>query len=170
MRNGLYILGELSDEDINWLIYVGTSVALKTGDVLIKEADQPDSLYILLQGKLSVRIGKGIEIAVLGKGDIVGEMSIIESRPTSASVVALEECLLLKLAGSEITRRFHRDIGFSARFHRALALLMAQRIRDTNERLNPDPALQDPDELGEDALDVVYQAGTRLDKILHHVQ
>ncbi|GAB1422701.1 hypothetical protein MASR2M15_29400 [Anaerolineales bacterium] len=74
--------------------------------------------------------------------------------------MALEECLLLKLAGSEITCRFHRDIGFSP-FSSGARFTDGATDPGYQRTIEPDPALQDPDELGEDALDVVYQAGTR---------
>ena len=73
---------------------------LQPGETLI-EADQPnDRLYLLLSGTLSVhlRTCASPPIVVLGPGETVGELSLIDKQPTSAFVVAQTACRVLVLS------------------------------------------------------------------------
>jgi CRP/FNR family transcriptional regulator, cyclic AMP receptor protein len=65
----------------------------RAGEVLVREGDDPDGLYILASGAVKVsKLGEdGNErtIAVLGPGEVLGEMTIFGDQPRSADVVAL---------------------------------------------------------------------------------
>src|SRR5258705_13790893 len=70
----------------------------KAGELLFSAGDAGDGCYLLDQGLLTVTVtaswGEERTIAVLGPGAVVGELSMIDGRPRSASVVALNDCLL----------------------------------------------------------------------------
>src|SRR6187455_3037031 len=89
---GFALLNELSDSEIAWLRSEGEIRPCEQGAVLVQEGSRIEKLYVVLTGVLSVTIGGpgGREIARLGPGQIIGEMSFLEDRPASASVVALE--------------------------------------------------------------------------------
>ena len=73
-----------------------TESALNTGDVLIQEGSLDNTMYLILSGELGVY--KGIKkIAILGPGKILGEMSLIESKPRSATIKALSDALLMEI-------------------------------------------------------------------------
>lgn len=68
------------------------------GEVIIREGDEGSEAYLLLSGSVEVRKatpGGDAPLAVLGKNDVFGEMAMIDEKPRSASVVALEDCELL---------------------------------------------------------------------------
>jgi diguanylate cyclase (GGDEF)-like protein/PAS domain S-box-containing protein len=72
---------------------------VQTGDILI-EADQPnDLLYLVLSGTLSVHLRSlgNPPIVILGPGETVGELSLIDKQPTSAFVVAQTTSRILVL-------------------------------------------------------------------------
>jgi CRP-like cAMP-binding protein len=74
------------------------------GDVIIQENDFGEKIYILDQGKVEVSAttnGKKNILGVLYKGEIFGEMAVIDEKPRSATVTALEDCQVKVL---------HRDI------------------------------------------------------------
>ena len=97
MRKVLYILGQLSDEDIYWMTRTGIRRRLVAGDQLILEGQPISAMYILIEGNLEVT-NKGIGVlAKLGIGEIVGEMSFIDAAPPSATVTAVDDCLVLQL-------------------------------------------------------------------------
>ncbi|MBZ5604300.1 MAG: cyclic nucleotide-binding domain-containing protein [Acidobacteriia bacterium] len=56
--------------------------------MLIREGQPIEWLYILLDGRLVVSLGSGQQVAVLDSGEIVGEISFVDSRPPNASVTA----------------------------------------------------------------------------------
>lgn len=140
MKKVLFILGELSDEDIDWLIKAGVREEVAAGTVLIYEGKPVDALYILLDGTLVVTISalEGRQIARLSSGDVVGEMSFVDARPPSATVQTLEQSLVLAVPRTALTEKLQQDIGFASRFYRALAILLSSRLRGTVRQLSDD--------------------------------
>lgn len=137
MQKVLFILGELSDRDIDWLVEVGDRKEILEGTVLIHEGQPVDTLYIMLEGTLVVSIAAlgGQEIARLSSGEVVGEMSFVDARPPSATVKTLEQSLVLSIPRSTLVTKLQDDVGFAARFYRALAILLSSRLRGTVKQL-----------------------------------
>lgn len=141
MKQVLFILGELSDVDIDWLIQTGDRQEMEPGTILIHEGKPVDALYILLDGALVVTISalEGRQIARLSSGDLVGEMSFVESRPPSATVQTLERSIVLAIERARLSEKLQADVGFAARFYRALAILLSSRLRGTVQQLGSSP-------------------------------
>jgi CRP/FNR family cyclic AMP-dependent transcriptional regulator len=172
MRKALYILGELNDHDVEWIIENGHRENFSTGSILI-EKDRPiDALYIMLEGEVVVVLeAKGVEIVRLGAGEIIGEISFVDERPPSATVKAASSGSVLIIPRSALRAKLLEDEGFASRFYRALAIFLAHRLRRTSlfgyagaHALQEGEA--DSDELGEEVLDNVYLAGARFQTIL----
>lgn len=140
MKKVLFILNELNDEDIDWLVEVGRREEIPSGTVLIQEGLPVDTLYILLDGMLVVSISAlaGKQIARLATGEVVGEMSFIDARPPSATVKTLERSVVLAIPRLTLAEKLRQDIEFAARFYRALAILLSYRLRGTVKQLGQD--------------------------------
>jgi CRP/FNR family cyclic AMP-dependent transcriptional regulator len=174
MRKALHLLGIMDDIDIDWLATVGTQRRIKIGELLIEEKKPIDSIYIVLDGKLSVVVGgtNGKHIATLLQGEVVGEMSFVDSHLPSASVVAEENSLLLSIDRKELTTKLARDQAFAARFYHAIANFLADRLYVTVGRLGYGSAQQDVDggELQDAAMDNIDLAAVRFDKLLRRLR
>src|SRR4051794_29834179 len=96
MRKALYVMGILDDEDIEWLASNGRRRAISGGEALIRESQPVDALFILLEGSLEVSTG-GSPVATLLSGEIVGEISFVDSRPPAATVTALQPSHVLSI-------------------------------------------------------------------------
>ena len=83
MRKALYVMGILNDEDVEWLASRGRRLGVQKSEVLIREGQPVDALFILLDGSLDVSAG-GHQVATLLSGEIVGEISFVDSNPPSA--------------------------------------------------------------------------------------
>ena len=74
------------------------SCRLRAGDALFAGGDSGDGCYRLERGLLKVTItspqGEERILAILGPGEIAGELSIIDRQPWSASVIAIKDCEL----------------------------------------------------------------------------
>ena len=92
MRKVLFIFGELSDKDVDWMMATGQRERILPGAVLIQEGKPVEALYIVLEGllRVSVESAGSRELARLGSGEIIGEMSFVDAHPPSATVKALE--------------------------------------------------------------------------------
>jgi CRP/FNR family transcriptional regulator, cyclic AMP receptor protein len=112
-----------------------TSVRLKADEVLFLAGDAGDGCYRVDDGLLKVtmvsRSGTERILAFLGHGAIVGELSIIDGLPRSASVVAVRAAVL-----SFLSRAAFED--FAAKYpeiYKSLVTLIAARLRETDAAL-----------------------------------
>ncbi len=174
MRKVLCLLGQMSDSDIEWLMAHGRKERATAGTVLIREGEPVDSLYVLLDGILEVsgRAVGGDRPIRLGCGEVLGEVSFVDSRPPMASVTAAADTIVLAIPRTELKEKLAQDAAFAARFYRSLAVFLAHRLRTTGRRLaygkeqplNADVEYED--ELGEEILDNLHTAGSRFDRVL----
>lgn len=167
MKRVLFLLGHLNDLDIEWMINNGHKEVIRTGDVLIHRGEDIENLFIILSGKLF--ISDGItnlkSIASVGPGEVLGEMSFLESRPPSVSVTASETCEVYVIPKTLIVERMHMDLQFKANFYYALALFLSNRLRKTTDQLGFGVP-EEIDAIDANVLDGVAQAGARFSQIL----
>src|SRR5690242_15674808 len=99
MRKVLFFLGILDDEDLDWMIAVGRRESVAAGTVLIREGEPITHIYLILDGAFSVSVKTlgGREIVRLFAGEVVGEMSLVEARPPSATVQAVMDSWVLAI-------------------------------------------------------------------------
>jgi len=169
MQKVLYIFGLLTDVDIAWLARTGARRRIADGEILIHEGRPIGTIILLLQGECVVTDRTLGEIARLGAGEILGEMSFVDSAPPSATVTAAGEGLALFLDKETLARKLDGDPAFGCRFYRALAIFLADRLRGAVRRLGYqgattldaqaiemdelDPGLLDVDSMGRDRFD-----------------
>jgi CRP/FNR family transcriptional regulator, cyclic AMP receptor protein len=174
MRKALYILGVLEDSDIEWLAQKGVVNRLPAQSVLIEEGKPIAHLHFMLDGELSVRIGgtRGQEIARLLSGEIVGEMSFVDRRPPSASVVTLQDSQLLSVDRSILSKKLETDGPFAARFYRAIACFLVDRLNVTVGRFGYGSPKQDAevDIIDDESMDDISLASVRFDNLLKRLQ
>ncbi|HLK17410.1 MAG TPA: cyclic nucleotide-binding domain-containing protein [Bryobacteraceae bacterium] len=166
MRKALYFLGILNDSDIDWLIAAGHRREIAEGVNLIDEGVPIDSVFLVIEGQFSVRMAAlgTRELARLMSGEIMGEMSFVDSAPPSATVRATERSFVLSIPRRRLNARLSEDEGFAGRFYKALAALLAHRLRLTEAAMSGSgPAAER--ELDSEALDEVAVAGARFDWI-----
>jgi len=176
MRKALIILGTLDDSDLDWMIAAGKRQRITSHATLIQEGQPIDHLYIVVEGAFAVRAAalQGKEIAQLRAGEIVGEMSFVDARPPSASVVALEDSLVLSIPSASLKERL-KDPAFASRFYRSLAVFLANRLRNTVTRLGYGRASDDKDvdmgdEIGPTMLETLGMAGARLNWMMQRLR
>jgi CRP-like cAMP-binding protein len=166
MKRVLFLLGHLNDLDIEWMMNNGSKAELETGDRLILKGETIENLYIILSGEFSITDGESQKhIALIGPGEIVGEMSFLESRPPSVSVIATEKSTIYSISRESMNSRLDNNLEFRANFYYAISLFLSNRLRKTTSRLgygNSDEA----DVIDENVLDGISQAGSRFGQIL----
>jgi CRP/FNR family cyclic AMP-dependent transcriptional regulator len=97
------IFSELSPEEANRLAAFATETSAAEGQILMKEGDYSVELIAIEEGTADVIMG-GEKIAALKKGDLIGEMGLLERRPRNADVIASSPMRLIKLTHWEIRR------------------------------------------------------------------
>ncbi len=99
------LFAELSEEDLSSIAESGEAVELAAGDLLASERDPGDALFVIVSGELQVvkrSRTTDVPIAVLGPGEIVGEMAIFEAQPRMASVRAASAARVVRIPRDEI--------------------------------------------------------------------
>ena len=178
MRKALVFLGILDDKDLEWIIRSGERRDIPTGSVLVHEGKQIDSVFLLLDGLLSVTTGVlgGKELARLAVGEIVGEMSFVDSRPPSATVTALRDSSVLVISRVDLSTKLEEDVDFAARFYRAMAVFLSDRLRSTvshlgyGEEMRLEEDVEDKDEVPEHLMDNLSMAGLRFAELQRRVR
>lgn len=175
-KKALFILGGLDDDDLTWIVHRSKIKVLPPGEVLIYEGRPINALYIILSGLLKVSIApeKEKELALLSKGEVVGEISFVDSRPPLATVTAVEESTVLAIPRYELSLQLHRNSGFASRFYQGTCLCLASRMRGTVRRLgyaveDDDPNL-DLQDVRESTVDFLTLAEAKFSWLLQNIK
>jgi CRP/FNR family cyclic AMP-dependent transcriptional regulator len=165
MKRVLFFLGYLSDIDIEWLIKNGNKQSLENKEKLIKRQESVDYLYIVLSGQFDIINSEGKIIANIGNGEVVGEMSFIESRLPDVDVVSNNKSSVFLIERDLIIKRMDENKEFKANFYYSIALFLSNRLRKTTAQMgygNEDES----DSLDINVLDNISQAGSRFSEVL----
>jgi signal transduction histidine kinase len=128
------LFAELSEEDLDGVTSSAESVELAAGDMLATQGEPGDALFVIVSGELQIVKRSGttdVPIAVVGPGEIVGEMSIFEAQPRNASVRAIGPARVIRIGRDEILAILH------TRPSATLSMLrtMMGRLRETESLL-----------------------------------
>ena len=177
MRKSLIILGILDDGDLEWLIENGSAKQLQQGDYLLRQGIPVEAVYFLLTGTLSVELEKPQprQLAEIESGEVVGEISLLDSRPSTASIRALDEALLLEIRHDALNPKLETDLGFQARLYRSLGMFLAQRMRSTILTLGygedrSEEEEEEIDEIEPQLLDGIERAAKRFELMVSKVK
>ncbi len=108
---------------------------LSRGDVLFSEGEPGDKLYVIESGKIKLghtaSDGRESLIAVLGAGEMIGELSLFDPGPRTATAAALTNCKVLAMGHEALLPWLvgRPDLAVS------LLAALARRLRRTNEAL-----------------------------------
>jgi CRP/FNR family transcriptional regulator, cyclic AMP receptor protein len=114
----------------------GHEVHLVRGDVLFNEGDPPESLYLVLRGRIAIALANPIDrresvVALMETNDLFGEMGMLDDGPRSAMARALEPTTVLAIPYGPVLELFDEQPKLLWNVTR----LLAQRIRVTDEAL-----------------------------------
>jgi CRP-like cAMP-binding protein len=109
------------------------SLHLNKGDVLFHEGDSEDRLYIVVSGKIKLgrtgSAGRENLLAVLGPGQMFGELSLFDPGPRSATVTAVTDTVFSSLSHEDLLRWLEGRPAVA----RGLLTQLAGRLRRAND-------------------------------------
>ena len=114
----------------------GAELHLVRGDVLFREGDVADSLYLMVSGRVAIVIANPIDhretvVALMDGGDMFGEMATLDNGPRSAMARALEPSVVLSIPFDPVVSAFRNDPNLLW----AVTRLLATRLRVMDEAL-----------------------------------
>jgi sigma-B regulation protein RsbU (phosphoserine phosphatase) len=102
------------------------------GDIIVEDESEGSELYLIAEGRVRIlkRTQSGDEnlLALLHEGDFFGELELVDGRPRSARVVAMEQCVLYTLQKDEFDAFLRSSHPFAIRLMQVLSL----RLRSSN--------------------------------------
>ncbi len=107
----------------------------KQGQIIFKDGDPGPSMYILIEGKVEIYKNIGDHktvLAVLEKGMMMGEMGVIDSRPRSASAVALTDVTVMQIS----REMFKQRLESVPKWMQSFFSIMGERLRVANRHQN----------------------------------
>ncbi len=138
--HGIDILSLLTPGEIERMKALFTIRRIGEGEVLFREGDHGNELFIVRSGEVATSIrlpdGGAREIALFREGDFFGEMSIFENAPRSATCVAAAPSELLGLHEKEFYRMIEECPDIATKVMYRMLNITTQRLRDTGEFLS----------------------------------
>ncbi|HLA42055.1 MAG TPA: Crp/Fnr family transcriptional regulator [Aggregatilineales bacterium] len=109
------------------------TVSLEKNEYLFRQGERGKEMYIIKSGSLRIwkenNDGHKLELAVLGQHEVVGELEIIDGKPRSANVQALEPSELMALARDALFNHLGSHPGMAVH----LMTILSERLRTNNE-------------------------------------
>ena len=131
-------LQDLTRNDWTLIESKAKRISFKLGQEIIKEGARIDHLYVLRRGEASVELEGAtsrVVIATLSAGDICGEVAFLGDSTATAAVVAKDEVEVDAIWADDLRQLVAVFPGFGTRFYRSLAIILAQRLRQTSKEL-----------------------------------
>ncbi|MDP6943628.1 MAG: cyclic nucleotide-binding domain-containing protein [Myxococcota bacterium] len=111
----------------------------KTDEVLFRQGQQGDAMVLVVQGKLAILGedpgGKTVELAQIGVGDIVGEMSALDPAPRSATVKAACDATVYILDRSMLGALMHNAVSLYGALLQGIGKTVTRRLDKTNKSI-----------------------------------
>ena len=139
---GSHLFKSLDDEGRRRLMDGATKVTFEAEQVVVREGDPGEALYLIRGGQVRVfttRDGETIPLAILGPGACFGEVALLSGRPRTATVMASEPCTMLCFP-----KQLIEDIlaGYP-KVRKLLETVVLGRAKDTIEKITrPMPAVR----------------------------
>lgn len=115
------------------LLTAANGVSLKAREVLFHAGDAGDGCYFLREGVVKAAViakdGQERLLAVLGPGSLIGELSLFDDQPRSATISALKPCRLLHISKGS----FFRLADANPQVYREALKILTRRLRQTND-------------------------------------
>ena len=132
LLHNISILEGIDPSDLDALVEIATTKRLRAKEVLIRRGDENRQLYGVMSGRLRIlgesEEGKEIVFSISNPGEVIGEISLLDSYPVSATAEAIEPCELLTL--------HRRDLNPFLEKHPKVAINLAQLLAGRVRRLS----------------------------------
>lgn len=131
----------LTGDDHRLLLEQAESRVYDRNEVILEEGTQHAALFIVRQGSARIErahFGRGVAFGRLGAGDIFGESTFLDASPAGASVIADDEQVAVDVVDGQLVQSLLVSVpGLAPRFYQSLAVMLAQRLRETSALLPP---------------------------------
>ncbi len=130
-----YLFAELEPELIERVASIALTRKLASGESLFFKGDEGDAVYGVMDGRVRISTtapsGKEVVLSVMEKGDMFGEIALLDAGPRTADATAMAASELLMIKRRDFLPLMHAVPALATH----LLVLVCKRLRDTNERI-----------------------------------
>ncbi len=132
------ILGNMDDAQLARFAQFMELQQVNQWTAVVKQGDHGDSMYLILEGELRVRLLVGERetiLTTLGPGEFFGDLSLFDHGPRSADVVANVDSTVLKVSAAGFEKLAKEATDLATPFLLSIIKTLAARIRADNKRV-----------------------------------
>jgi hypothetical protein len=128
------VFSDLSIDNRNKIFALCSKMVLDKGEILFDEGDKSSALFILLLGKLVVKVDNSA-VAAIDPVTSIGEMGVFTGEPRSATIEAMEKSALLTLNKEDLDRFMEENPETGVKIMRRVIGILAGRVTTDNIRI-----------------------------------
>jgi CRP-like cAMP-binding protein len=136
------LLCELTDDELGVLGSLMEFSIYNQGDVIFEQDTPGDSLLLMVDGRVEVyrklgerdKVGERL-LAVIGKGESVGEMALLDGVPRSATVKAIDACTVLTINSDSYMQLRMSHPQLAIKLTLGIFRILSRRLRQVNKNL-----------------------------------
>jgi len=135
---GFHLFKFMDDAGRERLLEAATFVSYAPHQIIMREGDPGEALYMIQQGDVrvyTVRDGEEIELAMLGAGACFGEVALLTAEPRTATVMTRTECTLICFPKNQIAE----ILDAYPKVKKLLLSVIRGRAQGTIDKLNQNP-------------------------------
>lgn len=160
LLSGVPFFSDLGDRELDLLSQLVVTKVYPPDNLIVLAHDEGDSLFVIVRGQVKVSIisvdGREVILSMLGSGDFFGEMSLLDGKPRSATVISVEETEVICLRRADFIRLLDRVpeiavkllAGLTARLRMADRKIESLALMDVTGRV-ASAVLQIAEEIGQ---------------------
>ena len=131
-----YLFRGLSAAHIDEILAIASTKSFDGGDTILRQFGRDHDLMVVLKGLALIKTFSGDPIAEVGPGTVLGEVSLIDTEPRSATVTAKGACTVAVIPAEGLQNLMKHDIGMRCVMMENLAKVLCQRLRSANVQLD----------------------------------
>jgi CRP-like cAMP-binding protein len=136
-----------TDEELKMVSLSGSLETLDSNSIFLNEGDTPHTLYIIIRGHVEVFLPKKIahsnkervtrvKLCDMTQGDCLGEYSLIDNNPASASAITRESTDLFKISKRSFDEIISSNDRSAQKIYHNILLILIKRARDYDKELD----------------------------------
>ncbi|HVL39205.1 MAG TPA: cyclic nucleotide-binding domain-containing protein [Fimbriimonadaceae bacterium] len=131
-----YLLQGLSDEQVEKVAEVCHIKEFDGGEPIVRQYAKDNDLMIVLEGNVRINSFSGEKLAECGPGGVIGEMSLLDDKPRSATVVGLGRCRVALLESESLWGVMNEDCELAKTILLNISRVLCMKLRAANIQLD----------------------------------
>lgn len=130
------LFANLTDDQIKAVSAIANEKTFEGGDTLVRQFDKNTDVLLVIRGKVCIKTFSGEIIAELGPGGVVGEVSLVDEAPRSATVIAIGQTTTAVLESGKLNSLLDSDPALKSTVMENIAKILCARLRAANVHLD----------------------------------